>query len=68
MHERSDPWRAANGQQTPPTTSWSDERPAADALKTRVTSAISYQSSPIQAMTEVACHAGGRGFESRRSR
>jgi hypothetical protein len=44
MHEWSDPWRAANGQQTPPTTSSSDEQPEADALKTRVTSAISYQS------------------------
>jgi len=33
------PWRAANGQQTPPTKSWSDERPAASALKTLVTTA-----------------------------
>src|SRR6266516_649406 len=31
MHAR---WRAATGQQTPPTTSWSDERPAASAPRT----------------------------------
>jgi hypothetical protein len=34
----------------------------------RINRAIAHQSSPIVVLAEQACHAGGRGFESRRSR
>jgi hypothetical protein len=36
--------------------------------ESRINRAIARQSSPIVASLEQACHAGGRGFESRRSR
>ncbi len=36
--------------------------------QTRMNRAIARQSSPIVVSVEQACHAGGRGFESRRSR
>ena len=37
-------------------------------LQTRINRVIARQSSPIVVSLEVACHARGRGFESRRSR
>jgi hypothetical protein len=40
-----------------------DENP-----KNRINRAIPRSSSPIVVTLELACHAGGRGFESRRSR
>jgi hypothetical protein len=38
------------------------------APQSRINRAIARQSSPIVVSVEQACHAGGRGFESRRSR
>jgi hypothetical protein len=38
------------------------------SAQTRMNRAIARQSSPIVVSVEQACHAGGRGFESRRSR
>jgi hypothetical protein len=40
----------------------------AGSPQSRINRAIARQSSPIVAFVEHACHAGGRGFESRRSR
>jgi hypothetical protein len=40
----------------------------AEGSQTRMNRAIARQSSPIVVSVEQACHAGGRGFESRRSR
>ena len=39
-----------------------------DGPQARMNSAIARRSSPIVVSPEQACHAGGRGFESRRSR
>jgi hypothetical protein len=44
------------------------QKSAAREPQTRINRAIARQSSPIVASLEQACHAGGRGFESRRSR
>jgi len=40
----------------------------ASGRRSRMTRAIACESAQIVAILEVACHAGGRGFESRRSR
>jgi hypothetical protein len=40
----------------------------ANSPQSRINRAIARQSSPIVVLAEHACHAGGRGFESRRSR
>jgi len=60
--------RAAEGQQTAevePTQSCANQTPGPQR---RMNRAIARQSSPIVVFAEQACHAGGRGFESRRSR
>jgi len=41
---------------------------SAEGPLNRMNRAIARQSSPIVVSVEQACHAGGRGFESRRSR
>src|SRR6266511_6200492 len=43
-------------------------KPDVRGPQSRINRAIARQSSPIVASLEQACHAGGRGFESRRSR
>jgi hypothetical protein len=60
--------RAAEGQQTleiEPRQSCAISR---QSPQSRINRAIARQSSPIVVSPEQACHAGGRGFESRRSR
>ena len=63
--------RAANGQQT--SEIWLSaqtmrEFEGANGPRSRMNRAIARPSSSIVVTVEVACHAGGRGFESRRSR
>ena len=60
---------AAEGQQTPEIEPSSIIRKSdVRSPQTRMNRAIARQSSPIVVSVEQACHAGGRGFESRRSR
>ena len=64
--------RAPSGQQKGSKRSKSSLRNRAqiscERPETRINRAIARQSSPIVVSVEQACHAGGRGFESRRSR
>ena len=60
--------RAAEGQQTLEIESAQSCTIHMLKARNRINRAIARQSSPIVASVEQACHAGGRGFESRRSR
>jgi hypothetical protein len=59
---------AAEGQQTPKSSLRDRAQNSAYGPQPRMNRAITRQSSPIVVSVEQACHAGGRGFESRRSR
>ncbi len=64
--------RAAAGQQKgskrPESSLRNRAQISVDGAQTRMNRAIARQSSAIVVSVEQACHAGGRGFESRRSR